>query len=288
MTFKIMEMEIKIDFFFAFIIFSSIAAGLWADVVAALAALGFHELGHVAAARALGMKVERIDILPFGGRIKITNLDEETPETEMLTALAGPMVNFAVSLFLLFLIDQSQIPSRVGNNFINYQLMIGLFNMLPALPLDGGRVFVLWLRQHMNFISAVRTAAGISKLLAMVLFITAAAGLFGGRFFINCMVAGFFMLVYASKEQKEAPLFFIKHIAGKKQMLFKKGFLPVESLAAVGKTPVKQLLYEFMPHKYYFVFVLDDNMKIKKYLTETEIFDRIIQEGLDIRLKDLI
>ncbi|AYO30970.1 MAG: stage sporulation protein [Thermoanaerobacteraceae bacterium] len=288
MTFKILEMDINIDFFFALIIFSSLFAGLWAQMIAALMALGFHEMGHVISARAMGIKVEKIDILPFGGRIKIANLDEAVPEVEMLTALAGPMANFAVSVFLLFLINQSVISPKTGNNFINYQLMIGLFNMLPALPLDGGRVFVLWLRQHMNFISAVRVAAGLSKALALVMFLAAVIGLFMSRFFINFIIAGFFLLIYASKEQKEAPLFFIKHIARKKEILFKKGFLPIEGLAAVEKTPVKQLLYEFMPHKYYFVYILDNGMKIKKYLTETEIFDKIIQEGLDIRLKDLI
>ncbi|HHW02017.1 MAG TPA: hypothetical protein GXX35_04285 [Thermoanaerobacterales bacterium] len=288
MSFKILEMDIYIDFFFVLIVFSSICAGLWVHMLAALAALGFHELGHVVTARTMGMKVEKIEILPFGGRIKIANLYETIPEVEMLTALAGPMTNFAVSFFLLFLIEQKVILPQTGNNFIDYQLMIGLFNMLPALPLDGGRVFILWLRQHMNFISAVRTAARLSKVLAAVLFLTAVIGLFMGKLFINFIIAGIFLIAYSLKEQKEAPLFFIKQIAGKKELLFKKGFLPVAGLVAIGNTPVKQLLYEFMPDKYYFVYIVDNSLRIKKYLTETEIFDKIIREGLDIRLKELI
>ncbi|MCR4431462.1 MAG: M50 family metallopeptidase [Tepidanaerobacteraceae bacterium] len=288
MTIKIKDMEVKIDFFFILLVLFCLSAGLWNDVFAAIAALGFHELGHIAAAEALGLKVEKIDILPLGGRIKILNLDEASPEAEMLTVLAGPMMNFAVSIFLLLLFNQSEIVSKLGKNFIDYQLMIGFFNMLPALPLDGGRVFVLWLRQHMNYISAVRVAAGLSKAFALAMFLVSVVGLFVGRLFINFAIAGFFLLSYAFKEQKDAPIFFIKNIARKKEMLFKKGFLPMETLAAVGNTPVKRLLYEFMPNKYYIVYMLDSSMKIKNCLTETEIFDKIIREGLDRKLEDLI
>ncbi|MDI3480484.1 MAG: stage sporulation protein [Tepidanaerobacteraceae bacterium] len=289
MTVKIMEMEVKIDFFFILLILISLMAGLWYELIAAIMALGFHEIGHIAAAQSLGLRVDRIEILPFGGRIKIVNLDEATPEAEMLTVLAGPMVNFAVSIVLsYFLLNQGETILRTVKNFIHYQLIIGFFNMLPALPLDGGRVFVLWLRQYMNYISAIRIAAKITKILALVMFLFAAVGLSKGRFFFNFVIAGFFLWSYAFKEEKEAPLAFLKNIARKKEMLFKKGFLPLELLVAVESATAKQLLYKFDPHKYYIVCLLDRNMKIKNHLTETEIFDKIVQEGLDIRLRDLI
>jgi stage IV sporulation protein FB len=53
-------------------------------------------------------------------------------------------------------------------------------------------------------------------------------------------------------------------------------------------TPVKKILYLFAPQKYFIVYILDKNMEIKKYLTETEIFDKVIEKGLDLKMKDLI
>lgn len=288
MTFKILDIKVKIDFFFILILISSFLAGLGVNMLSALIALFFHEFGHIMLSRNLGIKVEGIDILPFGGRIKILNLDEVPADMEMMIAIAGPMINFAVSIFLFFLVHQDMLPSQIGYHLINYQLLIGLFNMLPALPLDGGRVFVLWLRQHMNYMSSVRLAVGFSKVLSASLFGIAIIGFLMGRFYVNIIVAGFFLTLYTLKEQREAPLFFIKHVVKKKEMVHNKGLLPAEILVVVEKTDVRQLLYEFMPQKYYFICVLDNDMRIKKYLTETEIFNKILQKGLDIKVKDLI
>lgn len=80
----------------------------------------------------------------------------------------------------------------------------------------------------------------------------------------------------------------MKHLAKKTEKLSKNKYLPGEIIVVGEDTTVKKILYLFAPQKYFIVYILDKNMEIKKYLTETEIFDKVIEKGLDLKMKDLI
>jgi stage IV sporulation protein FB len=289
MTLKMAGIRIKIDFFFIFILVSAALAGFLNEVLSLALALGFHEMGHLLSARELGLKVDELELLPFGGRIKIKSFDEALPEHQILTALAGPMFNFAASVLLFYLISQKILSGQIGNTMINYQLILGFFNLVPALPLDGGRIFVVWLRRYLNYLSAIRIACRVSKIISMLLVVAAVVqGVFLKRFLLNFVIAGIFLFAHALKEENEAPAAFIKQVAKKRESLLKKGCLPIESAVATGGASVRDVLYMFTPHRYFLLFIVDDQMHIKKYLTETEIFNKILQQGLDIKVDDLI
>ena len=80
----------------------------------------------------------------------------------------------------------------------------------------------------------------------------------------------------------------MKHLAKKKEKLCKNQYLPGEIIVVDEDIPAKRIIYLFDPQKYFIVHVLDKNMEIKKIFTETEIFDKVVEKGLDLRVKDLI
>jgi stage IV sporulation protein FB len=287
MVLKVSNFKISISFFFILAVALALAAGMYMEVAAALLALGVHEYAHVFVGNKLGLMIHEIEILPFGGRIK-SSLDKATAEEEMLIVLAGPLGNFAAVGLILFLSNQKFIPPYIARHFTHYQLMLGIFNMFPALPLDGGRIFALWLRQRVGYTSSVRIASQTGKILAYLMLIFALLGLIYKRVFISFFIASFFLLQQASKEKKSAQLIFMKHLAGKKEKLYKNQYLPGELIVVNEDTTAKKILYLFDPQRYFIVYVLDENMEIKKYLTETEIFDKVIEKGLDLKMKDLI
>lgn len=288
MTFKLMGIEIYIDIFFMGIIVLSLISGLLKAMIALFLALGIHEFAHILTARGLGYTIDKINIMPFGGIMDIKEFDETMSDSQLVIIMAGPIANFIAAIFLLFLISRGFLSLNFCRVFISRQLYLGFFNLLPALPLDGGRIFVIWLRQKVTFISAIRITAMTGKVLAVVLFIIGIAGFFFERFFIDFLVLGIFLFLEAVKEEKQAPITFVKYTAKKKENLIKQGYLPIESVVVIEKTLVKDILYLFMPQKYYLVYVLDNEMKIKGLFTETEIFDKIIEKGLDIAIRDLV
>jgi Zn-dependent protease/CBS domain-containing protein len=142
-------------------------------VAAATAALFFasvlaHELSHAVLARRFGLKVEGITLFIFGGATTIDS-DSRNPREEALIALAGPATSLAIGAALIganFAIDQPQLRALLGwLGFIN--VLLGLFNLIPGFPMDGGRVLraVIW-RIRGDRLAATRNAAMVGRFFA--------------------------------------------------------------------------------------------------------------------------
>ncbi len=175
----------------------------------------FHELTHSIVSIKKGIRVKKIILLPIGGMALTDNFPEE-PKKEFLISIAGPLFNFAVVLVLALLIalfsfipfpSQEQIFSK-GIHFalMNYPVfslmyvnfMLGTFNLLvPALPLDGGRVWRSLLAMKFGKSKATKFVARISEIIALILFVI---GIFGGGILL-AVIAIF--IYFASKYENE-------------------------------------------------------------------------------------
>src|SRR5919106_2375260 len=106
-----------------------------------------HELSHAIVARRFGLKVQGITLFIFGGATSIDE-DSRTPREEAWIALAGPVTSLLIGAVLLgadLLVAQPQVAALLGwLGFIN--VLLGLFNLIPGFPMDGGRVLraFLW------------------------------------------------------------------------------------------------------------------------------------------------
>jgi len=166
-----------------------------------------HELGHSVAAQYYGVKVKRIVLLPIGGVAELERIPEE-PIKEFVIAIAGPLVNFGLAILLTgaaFVFDiglvlggpQSMLRHLSALNPEGYfgyvysaNLFLGVFNLLPAFPMDGGRVLRAILASRMEHARATRIAATIGQGLALLLGLW---GFLGGGFF-TILVAIFIYL----------------------------------------------------------------------------------------------
>ena len=151
-------------------------------ICALFACLTLHELGHSLVAQRFGVGVSEILLLPIGGVARLTS-EPKKPVHELLIALAGPLVNVVIA-FLLFLVlvrfspdapfaarDIGRLaePSPLG--LVRWLFLgnvtLAIFNMLPALPMDGGRVFRALLSLAVGRSRATRIAAGVGQLIAL-------------------------------------------------------------------------------------------------------------------------
>lgn len=134
-----------------------------------------HEFGHVLAARRYGIKTTDVTLLPIGGLARLERMPRK-PSQELVVALAGPAVNVAIVLLIApflrewppftFRYDVMQGPFFERLLYWNV-MMIG-FNMIPAFPMDGGRVLRSLLAMVMEFAQATRVAATIGQTIAII------------------------------------------------------------------------------------------------------------------------
>ena len=153
-----------------------------------------HEFGHALMARRFGIATEDITLYPIGGVARLRRMPR-APGAELLIALAGPAVNLFIVLALttvssLGLIGSSRSPSLLGmflEALIWINLVLALFNLIPAFPMDGGRVLRALLSGWLGRARATMIAAGIGQGLALLF---GTYSLFYGPF-LHALLAGF-------------------------------------------------------------------------------------------------
>ncbi len=138
-----------------------------------------HEFGHAIAAKAYGIRTPDITLLPIGGLARLERMPDK-PHQELIVALAGPLVNVVIAMGLLVVIVARGDLARLGQldaTTVNVDMIILLFvvnlilvvfNMLPAFPMDGGRVFRALLAMKLNYARATQIAATTGQGMAIL------------------------------------------------------------------------------------------------------------------------
>ena len=190
------------------VVLASLEGG-WPLVLFSLGFLGaaytcvvLHELGHCLVARRLGVGTREIVVLPIGG-VALLERDARRPADELVIALAGPAVNIAI---LAVLVPAVTLLGGWGNDFllglVLFNGVMVLFNMIPAFPMDGGRVLRALLTGRMGAYGATRLAARLGRVLAVLM---AAAGLVFFHHSPVLLLIGVFVWFAAGAEAKRVP-----------------------------------------------------------------------------------
>ena len=164
-----------------------------------------HELAHSYMAMKYGVKIRSITLLIFGGVASMEEIPRK-PGEELKMALAGPMTSLAIGAAaygLLLFMEFIDLGSGADGVVILmgiiafYNILLAGFNLLPAFPMDGGRVLRSYLAERMSYVDATRKAVSVAKVLAIGM---AIVGIFGNLFLI--VVALF--IYFAAKEEEQA------------------------------------------------------------------------------------
>ncbi len=181
--FRIRGIQLQLHFTF-FLLIAFIAQDGWAEarwagllwsvatVLAFFTCVVLHELGHSLTAMRFGIGVRRILLMPIGGMAEFDDIPRQ-PLREFLMTIAGPAVNFAIVGALWFVplgadndvVLRYSLAGLVEQVFVA-NLVMGCFNLLPAFPMDGGRILRALLATRLPYLRATLWAASVGKVLA--------------------------------------------------------------------------------------------------------------------------
>ena len=151
------------------------------SLLALFACIVLHEFGHILMAGRFGVRTPDVILLPIGGVARLERIPDE-PRQELLIALAGPAVTLAIIVLLYLILQLGGGPVTIGQlspdtpflaQLMAVNIYLLLFNLIPAFPMDGGRVLRAILSSRLGLVRGTRLAATLGQMLAV------AGGLYG-------------------------------------------------------------------------------------------------------------
>ncbi|MDI6870533.1 MAG: M50 family metallopeptidase [Bacillota bacterium] len=261
--------------------------GLLPQALLLFAAVLAHELAHVVVARGMGLTVESVELLPFGGVARLADFLELDPEAERSVALAGPVTNlFLAALAAALRAYRLGSPEHV-TFFLQTNLVLAAFNCVPALPLDGGRILRSCLVRRWGFRRATEVAADLGRAIAVLFAAVGVVGLYLRYLNLSLLILAFFVYAAASKERENAAWLLTRYLARKQRELRERQVLPVETLVAGEHLPVREVVRRFVPQRYHLIYLVGESGDVSALVTEAEVIAALLAQGSDVPLRDL-
>jgi len=280
--------EYTLNPFFLVLLALYFVAGVLDRGLIAFGVVLVHETSHALVAKRLGVAVEEVELLPFGGVARTGAELPVHPLREIYVAAAGPVSNLALFSLGVALKNYGIWHEELGPFFLQCNLLVAFFNLLPGLPLDGGHIYRAWRAQWDGIARATYKAAGLGQFIALVVMLVGTAGIWAGYCGLDIPVTALFLFYAATRERQESPHLFLRLLSLKNEELAREGVLPVVQLAAVENIPLGMLVRPFVPRRYHLVTVLDSRHRCLGTLTENAVIDALLQRGAGVTVGELL
>lgn len=244
-----------------------------------------HELAHILTAKAMNISVSELIIYPFGINARLNSSYIRSSEKEFVIAFVGPFMN--ILLVFIGIMLNNFIPSKLSVYFTDLNLLMCALNLIPTLPLDGGRMLKSILTTKYGIIRAYNFMIKLSRIIIIVLLLLAFLYFFVSDFNFSLVLISAFLLQNLCIEQQTISIIALKEILNNRSKLAENREYPVKNLCVCENTCARTLLKHLTYDYYYIVHIIDAESKITKTITETEVLSTLTQKGIRIRYKDI-
>ncbi|GAA0177345.1 M50 family metallopeptidase [Clostridium sediminicola] len=260
---------IKINKLFIPYIAVLLILGFKGNITVSLFFVILHEMVHYLVAKKYGFSGFYLEIKPIGTILNLKDLNDADPREDFIISISGPIFNICCGL--VFFIINFFYKSELIYICFSTNIALGLFNLLPAFPLDGGRIFRDILAQKTLYKRANRITVKISMLFGiLVIFIFSFLMLFGSYNFSICVIGIF--IIYASYKEKERIVYIIMaDVIRKKTKFSEKGFIENKSISIHFKKDLLKAMSILDKNKYNIFYVLNEEMKLLDIIYEEEL-----------------
>lgn len=275
--------RIKLNLFFILFLFASFYSGYINQSITIFVSVLLHEIGHGIVAKLLGIKVEEIELFPYGGVAKMEDITKYGGYTEALIAVAGPAVSGAIAAIGAILSEGSEF----FNTIAQFNIILMSFNILPALPLDGGRILRNVLLHFMSYKQATKIMVISGRMIAIALVLYNIVIIYSGNTSLAYIIIGVFIYMGCHKEMKYCSYYYLLHKNNYKKVHSGKRRLRTRIINVHDDTMIRFAANQFSPSTVCIVHLLDASGQIIKVLSEADIMDAFLKYGYDSKVEQI-
>jgi len=243
-------MLIEISVFLPAVLILMCFLGRFGEFIATYFSILLHELGHILSAAAFGKRVNTIKFLPVGLSASIESLYSRIES--IIIYFCGPMVNMLLAIFGWAINALNFLSTNDAHFFIYLNILLAIFNLVPVLPLDGGKLLREMVALQIGFILANRYVIKASILLALLLVFAGIVQLLNSYYNFSLFIVGLYIFFSLRSEKSEAALMNIKNIIYRRSRIMKKGVYGVRDLVVIKSMHLGDTLRSMDYGKFHF------------------------------------
>lgn len=270
--------RIKISILFIPVVFVMCKLTGWEAVAAFAAAIVLHECAHALVAAAAGLRIDSMELMPFGCTANISGMGETGAAAEAVTAAAGPAVNI-IAAAGIYALDGWE-------SLVEANLALAGINLIPGLPLDGGRLLCALLMLAMPRLQAEKAGAVMGMIAAVGMCAVGVWLAIEEEFNPTLFLMGGFMAYSSVRYLAAAPMRFIDSAAKKGEQLRQRPCVGVKTVAAHKSRRIGEVMPRLDGARYNVVHVVDDNMEIVASVDESSMKKAVLSRGAGANMWD--
>ena len=241
-----------------------------------------HECAHILVACRLGIKIKKIEVLPFGITARICDDGIKKTADEIRIALAGPLSNCIIAYLTYGLVG------GLWRDYIVYtSLVIGGFNLLPALPLDGGRVLKAILVRKFGCIRGFGMAMKITFFCGIAIVVVGLWIIYITGFNFSFLIIGAFLIANITEETKNSHMVVMKDILYSRRKLEEKNGKG-EILVVREDERASKVVAEISYDRYYLIYIVNGGAEILHIMTETAFVEGLAVLGVNASMRNFV
>lgn len=271
---RIRGIQLSLHPLFVLIMLLSVVTGQFLELLTLFTIVFIHEMGHVCAALLCGVQVKSVQLLPFGGVAVMEDHGRLTAVREMGIAIAGPLQNVLLIVMAYGLRQTGYGTSAFLDYFIQANAIIALFNLLPVLPLDGGKIFQAMLSLLLPYYATLLWCGRVSIAASVLVVGYAMLPLgTGGGLRLNLLMIGAFLLYSNLTDQRNLPYRFVSFLMNREAVYerYQQSGSAARPIVAFSAKPLDDILRLFKRNQYHFIYVMNEDKSIVAVVPEQKL-----------------
>jgi len=285
---RVLGVRVRVHWLFLALLAFASAFGALRQAAVLLGGLLSHELAHLLVARATGLAINEVELYPFGGVARVSGDLDQDPYATALTAAAGPFNNFLLLALGLGFRGAAWLDPALLDFFNQVNLTLALFNLIPVVPLDGGRIYRSYLSRRYGFVRATRRLAQLGRVAGLLLLVCGVLAAAMGRIYLGLFILPAFLYLSAVREEGTAMFAPWRGLLRVGSELKRQGVLPAGQLVMMEDAPLQDALSLLGADRYHLVTVLDRQMRPVGVLSEAELLEGLSRHGPAVTAGELL